>query len=486
MNKAELNNYIPHPFTILIFIYGCCIYYTMGLPMLFDPDTPWHIAAGDIILTQKSIPPFDPWSYTAGEHRWYNLSWLWDVFISYIAKICSIHGLYVAMVLLYSGLLALVFSLLIKRQPISVSAAALATIFLSFVLLEFFSARPHFITFLFTVITYHCLHKSLTENTKHIYILPLISLLWANMHGGFLILYVLIAIYGILTLTKKSWEKTIKITTIGLLCLIANIVTPLDIHILDATLRSLDSTITAHINEWRYFVPGRRIGLTIFFVVTILLIRFKKRDIPLMDIITTLIWAVAGILSIRHFPIFALIGTYYIAYQLQYTGYMRNITTNLNNKSRSAIFLLALTIIALMVFKTIKPSLFYADDKKATSRISANALDHILTHHKNTRFLNNYEIGSYIIYYTKGEIPVFIDGRAGTAYPENILENYLNMQNAGSYENLKPYLKQYNINGIVTSKRHPLHGYMKEKTAQKYWKKTFEDDTTATFIKISH
>src|SRR5947207_2581161 len=41
-----------------------------------DPDLWWHLKVGQIVVTTHSIPAFDTFSYTTGNHAWTAHEWL--------------------------------------------------------------------------------------------------------------------------------------------------------------------------------------------------------------------------------------------------------------------------------------------------------------------------------------------------------------------------------------------------------------------------
>src|SRR5581483_8031080 len=71
-----------------------CAYYLLNVPLMLDHyDLGWHLAAGDLIRSQGSIPVQDPWSFTHGDKQWFNLSWLWDVIASVVLQYTGFGGL---------------------------------------------------------------------------------------------------------------------------------------------------------------------------------------------------------------------------------------------------------------------------------------------------------------------------------------------------------------------------------------------------------
>src|SRR6516165_4035048 len=85
---------LPRSGLYVFLISFACAYYLLNGPLLlFHYDLGWHLAAGDLIRERGSIPFQDPWSFTLGDKRWYNLSWLWDVMASVIFQYTGFTGL---------------------------------------------------------------------------------------------------------------------------------------------------------------------------------------------------------------------------------------------------------------------------------------------------------------------------------------------------------------------------------------------------------
>src|SRR5258705_4868922 len=53
----------------------------LSLRRFDNTDTWWHLAAGRWIVQHRRIPSLDPLSFTAGDHPWVNVQWLFDVII---------------------------------------------------------------------------------------------------------------------------------------------------------------------------------------------------------------------------------------------------------------------------------------------------------------------------------------------------------------------------------------------------------------------
>jgi hypothetical protein len=59
--------------------------------------------------------------------------------------------------------------------------------------------------------------------------------------------------------------------------------------------------------------------------------------------------------------------------------------------------------------------------------VSEQDVLYLQTHFQNARLLNHWNYGGILIFRTRGSIPVFVDGRAATAYPDALLHDYFKL-----------------------------------------------------------
>src|SRR6202158_788738 len=197
-------------FGIYIFLISfTSVYYLVNAPLLLGHyDLGWHLAAGDLIRDQGSIPFQDPWSFTSGGRQWFNLSWLWDVIASVISQYTNFSGLILFVVACGAVLVGYLTSVCISSGAsafavcISVfSSCLLYPAFLTFPNI-YLAASPNISTMLFCVIFYgECLKRT------RWFLLPAIMVLWADLHGGFLLGLLIIGIFGGLALLRRDWAN---------------------------------------------------------------------------------------------------------------------------------------------------------------------------------------------------------------------------------------------------------------------------------------
>lgn len=469
-------------FLCFIFVFSALFYHWTAVPVLNDPDGYWHLEAGKLLLESGRVPYSDPWSFTAGDYAWYNLSWVFDAVSAFVYESLGQAGLQSMMIVFYGGLLTFLCWVLVQHERVSISAACLTTMLVSLSMWELFSLRPHVLTYLFVVACYYVLRSAYQGRERWLCSLPFLMLLWVNVHGGFLAGYVMMMVFALVAIIEKNYRFFLKLSLMVLISVPILVLNPYGVDVADAVLRSLDSVITAYIDEWQPFVPGQYVGITAYFVFFILLACFpRKQDAPLYDKCLALVWAVLAITSMRHFPIFALLSAPYMAWILSESGFIREY----KRLPRWCTWVMVVLVLCLPISigaKWLPQGLFYKPYEASRIRIDPEVIE-VLEQFPERRFLNHYAMGGWLIYHSGGQHRVFIDSRAGTAYPEKLLQDYLQLMKSRDNWVKERILEYYGINGVVTSKHHPFAEMFKESYFLPYWQIVFEGEDTIVFIK---
>jgi hypothetical protein len=238
---------------------SCAYYIAIAPALLAHTDLGWHLAAGDLIRSQVSIPALDPWSFTAGDKRWYNLSWLswlWDVLASALAAGGQTTALLFATIAL-GGLIALGLGAVCMANGASplasvIAVTAAAILYPTFAAPDIFlAASPNIATLLFCVTVYGVsLHK------RHLWLLPCAMVLWVNMHGGFVLGLFILGIFAGVALVKRDWPGFRTYSLLGLSCLAATLVNPLGWHVYQGVLATLGHFVQHYISEWQPLISS--------------------------------------------------------------------------------------------------------------------------------------------------------------------------------------------------------------------------------------
>ena len=77
------------------------------------------------------------------------------------------------------------------------------------------------------------------------------------------------------------------------------------------------------------------------------------------------------------------------------------------------------------------------------------------THFPHARLLNHWNVGGILIFFTRGAVPVFVDGRSATAYPDALLHDYFKLSELEVDEAAwDTALAKYHIDAVLWVKAH--------------------------------
>lgn len=158
-------------------------YFLMTWPIVgYDADLWYHLSGGRYLLQQGIIPHDAYFSYIQPPKLWYDYYWLFQVVVYIIHQFTGYHGLIVLRGLLYLSTVFLIHLLLFRRND---STLAVVTGSVLFVLIslgilsrELF-VRPHLLSYLFIVFFLYVLEVK----PEKVWILPIIGVIWCNVHG---------------------------------------------------------------------------------------------------------------------------------------------------------------------------------------------------------------------------------------------------------------------------------------------------------------
>lgn len=463
---------------------------------LLDPDVLWHIAAGDLILQTHSIPQNDPWSYTAGNYRWMNLSWLFDIALSAAHSLQGLAGTAKLALFLMAGLAGLMAHVSYRYSG-SLILSLITTILSIWCILPAMLARPHWVTYLFGLAFVYLL-----RHRQHglLWPLPLMMLVWANTHGGFFIGFFVIGAFGIEALVKRDYFQLMRLTGIGGLCAITVLINPLGISIFEAVMRTMQSPLAAYLIEWQPLNiadPMTAIYLLLFLGTS----GFLLGSLPLAERLLALGGFLLALSNGRMFQVAVCLSVPYFALALQAriadspfaarfaykdADYMADLSKPLAVLAAKALALGLAVFVALpasnilLLEKTFTPSGQYAPK---------GAVNYILENHPQIRFLTHYNFGGYIIYETRGRLPVFIDGRADTAYPRDVATDDLiffnspliNEKQLLPQPSFKELIRKYGIGGILTQRDDMLDRLL---PMDGEWQRVYHDKTASVLVRV--
>jgi hypothetical protein len=175
-----------------------------------DGDFYWHSATGDWIIEHGKLPQQDPFSHTtarfvtAKEEQekvvfFLQQYWLGQVVLNGVWRLGDEASVVAFRALAYTLLVAWFF-FFVRQRAGSSWIALLATLAFADLLLEYPGERPTLFTFLFFFAALNILDRPVRREkdgrlSGSLYFLPFLMVLWANMHGGYVLGVALIVAY---------------------------------------------------------------------------------------------------------------------------------------------------------------------------------------------------------------------------------------------------------------------------------------------------
>ena len=477
--RASLQNYGIHLFLISF----ACVYYLSNADLLLGHyDLGWHLAAGDLIRDRGAIPFQDPWSFTLADKQWYNLSWLWDVIASVLFQYTGFGGLVVSVVACGAVIVGYLASVCLARGA-SVVAACVA-VFLACLLYPSFvtppniylAAAPNTATMVFAVIFYgECLRRT------RWFLLPPMMVLWVNLHGGFPLGFGIIGLFGGVALLRRDWAGVRIFGYAAAGCVAAIFVNPLGWHIHDGVQATLGHFVQANITEWASWyenmsLPGCLPGVAyVLAFVTLELCDPRARRIPLESRLLSWLFLGLGLYQFRYMAFFFLFSAVPLALHID-----RLLPKRLLNEFEIRKSLLASGVIGAcalpLTFMHMKPAF------ALPQMISQADADYLTTHFSHARMLNHWNVGGLLIFRTRGKVPVFVDGRAATAYPDDLLRDYFTLVDWKVDEAAwDKVIAKYRIDAVLWVKAHQqLRHFLVDKRG---WKEQYSGQYESVYVK---
>jgi len=295
------DNAAPMHGKLLKVLYAAVVVLALAFPFLLalekvsESDTFWHLKTGEWILSHGSIPRTDPFSSTAFGKPWPNREWLFQAVIYSVYAWGGFSALVVAKAACIF-LAGLVLFLACRRNGAGSPLAALVVMATFVASRERLEVLPEVGTLCLAAITICLLEAARRGKPLWLLGLPLVQVVWVNVHESFPLGITLAVIYGLVygieSALGKQWRCALLIAATLLLTCAACLVNPFGMELVRHAIeqiRSLNPASTA--GDWQ---PTRLLlltepnwALTAFWwlfwlnpVVLIAVLAIKPREFP--------------------------------------------------------------------------------------------------------------------------------------------------------------------------------------------------------------
>jgi hypothetical protein len=298
--------------------------------LLGDASIGWHIRNGERMLRTHSITRVDPFSVTMGGQTWYAWEWLYDAKIAGIHHWMGLNGVVFFTAVIIALTFALTLRLCLRRGADLPVTALLLALSLGVSMIHLF-ARPHVLSWLFTVIWFQLLDSSESANPaasqRRLWYLPALMLLWVNVHGGFVLGFALLGLYllsaAIRYYRSRDGEesrrlaqrsKTLGIVTVASLA--ASLINPYGYELHVHVYRYLTSRwLMNHIDEFlspNFHGVAQQCFVAIL-LITIVALAAAHNKPSLSRVLVLLLATYSGLYAARSLPVSSLMFTLIVA-----------------------------------------------------------------------------------------------------------------------------------------------------------------------------
>jgi len=380
-------------FVFLVFVYKAFVF--------LDPDFGHQLKTGEYISKTQGVPLIDQFSYTMPSYPVVSHEWLLTLLLALTFPILGFEGLS----LVFSGIFLATFLIITRRIRDSVETllfclGVAAT-------LPFFGVRFQVFSWMLMVLETLILFGKNYDKTK--IFLPVVFLIWTNVHGSFLmglVGYFVFLLFRSIRRKSFSWSDA----SVAAFSLFLTFVNPYIGQNWRETWTSFtDTNLRWSIVEWMPAVFSFNLPFMAMIALSGVFLWIYRRKIVLEKKVLYLVFLFQALSSVRHVPLWVVIA---IPITIEAINYfikdLRNIKLGQVRLQKVLKFSVigGLAIFLLQAFFALRGAESFSEDtfypREAVYYLKQNGVC--------GRVFNDYGWGGYLIW-KMPEAKVFIDGR---------------------------------------------------------------------------
>jgi hypothetical protein len=270
-------------------------------PKLSTIDLAYQIRAGDIMLRTHHLLATDVFSFTSAGQPWLNQQWGAQVVFALLYRLGGWPLLVVVRALLAAGIGGLVY-LACRARGAGIKPAAGLTLASFALWMPGAILRPQLFGLLLFALTLWILSDR-ERNPGRLWWIPAIVMVWANVHGSFVLAPVLV---GLAWLEARGGKERPglagRLVRVGLLSTVAANINPYGVRVWRYAVGIPTNRIIADtIQEWRPPTIRTEVGLAFFIsvaVIAVLLAR-SRRAAPWPPLVALGVFFLLGLFAVR-------------------------------------------------------------------------------------------------------------------------------------------------------------------------------------------
>lgn len=456
---ARMLRWLPTPMALFVIGLGGVLFSITLAKGVQDPDYFWHVTTGGIIANTGSIPTTDPFSFTWQGQPWTLHEWLSELLMYGLVTYAG-----EAVTLAVFGLMpALIFALMafvLATRGVGPLAFGLAGVVSAFVLVPYLTLRPQAISWLLLVVLIGLLLSLRPGNGGRALLLIPLFVLWANLHGLWVVGLGVVAAYALFTIfgrTPMSYAKG-WMALGGLGAIAATAITPAGLAGILYPLRYVNAGDwgLANIQEWQspdFHDPAHLALLGLIILVGL----NGGRATPGWLVLLSWTGIAMSLIALRNAPVAAVMAMPALALGIQDRlrsrpagrRVTRRPSLQLGRRLMESALVVVVVTAAILITLPRSPGV-----KPDPDRFPVAGVEQLLSARPDAQTFAEYGWGGYVIsqLYPHGG-RVFVDGR-NDMYDESILEIYSAVRAAEG--DWRAQLDRWNVEAILLPPSAPL------------------------------
>lgn len=437
-----------------------------------DADFWFHLKTGEYVYETGIIPRTEMFSFTHFGHSWVAHGWLSGTVIYAISSWLGFNFL----IFLFAVFTAIAFWIVFRRCNSHPYVAALATIIGVWTVMPNIGVRPRVFTLLLASIYLALLGRFTRETTvRGIWLLVPLMLLWANLHGGFLIGLVLIVLtmigmvldaWAFGTEIRQLWPQLRVLTFVLLCCLVVALLNPYGLRIYTFPLQVLSSPVFQEsVLDWLSpnFHQPELMPLALLILGTIAALALSPKRAKPSDVLFLLATLYATLQSNRNMTIFALVAVPILAEYAQNWLDSTAVGNSLaksgsTSKRRWPVWITLLLLAPLLAFVPKLKAEVYGPASQEKVKVPVKAVETLKEKQITGNTFTYPSIwGGYLIWALPTN-PVYIDGR--DVYPDQFVKEYLEIVNG--ITDWRPAFDRYGVRVVIVKPKTLLSRELQE------------------------
>ena len=479
----------------LLFIALFLVVVSLGPRLLnVDGDLGRHITVGNAILEDRSIPIRDIFSHSMEGEPLTPHEWLAQVIYALAYRGMGLDG-----VVILCGFLIAVTFILVYRQAYERSQLLFVSLGITLLGVAASSlhwlARPHLFTLLLMAVWVGELERIWQGKCNRWWVLPLIMLTWANLHGAFLAGFVVWGIYWTCAMlehfisgsqsTGRGNQVLRSLSLGGGLALAVTLVNPVGWRLWETSLEFLRSEyLVSHTAEYLPpdFHSANAWPFLMMVIGSILLFGLSRRQTELPHLLIVASWTAMAIYSQRNIPLYAVVASPILAWVtanvvresprlngwLRFDARLASTEASLRGGFWPVIVVL-LVVVAL--FKGVNLDIALQGNRFDPTIFPVQAVDWMESQPIPGSGFNYFPWGGYLLFRRWPEEKVFIDGQTDF-YGEQLTRQYEHVITLGI--GWQDVLRQYGIRWVLMP---PGSKLAKALLDEPGWRPAYQDRT---------